>query len=451
MLLTPGTRLGSYTIDTLIHRVRCHTMTANDYRPDRRRFIQEATAAISVILWSAPQLSTAQQWSAVQTLLEGFIAGKQMAGASVAIAHGGAPVTYLAAGTIALDSKTRFDQDSICRVHSMTKPVTGIAAMQLVEDGKLSLDQPVADVLPEWRALRVAHDRRKNLESRPATKSMTVRHLLSHTSGLGDWAPSAGADPLTLAYRERGVTPGNRGVRLKRPGYGPQAPDLATMVQRVADLPLVAEPGMGFVYSSIGYAALGLVIERVSSRPFDEYCRERIFSPLRMTSTGFRVARDQLVRLTTNYDVTATGLSVTDAAESSAWLEQPALVDGGGGVVSTARDFARFSAMILNDGRLEGVEVLRAATARLARSNLMPAGVVQKGGMGYGAGMRVTLAPQGAKPFQSAATVSHGGAAGTLWFADPTHEATLVFMTQTMPPPTDRALALLKAVEADVG
>jgi CubicO group peptidase (beta-lactamase class C family) len=223
-------------------------------------------------------------------------------------------------------------------------------------------------------------------------------------------------------------------------------------------LPLVAEPGTAYLYSSVGYAALGLAIERVSGSSFDKYCQERIFGPLRMTSTGFRVAREQVERLTTNYDVSVAGLSVTDAPESSAWLEQPTLIDAAGGVVSTARDFARFTAMVLNDGRLEDVELLRRETARAARSNLLPAGVIAPSNVmppelahnsGYGAGMRVSLAAQSAKPFLSAGTVSHGGAAGTLWFADPVHRGTLVFMTQTMPPDPGGAPALLNAVEAD--
>ena len=433
-------------------------MRSSDNRPDRRHFIQSAMASVACLLWSVRGLAAERQWTAIRNLIDGYVADKKMAGASAAISYGGAPATYLAAGSIALDSKKPFDEDSICRVYSMTKAVTGIATMLLVDDGKLSLDRPVADVLPEWRALRIARDRRKSLESHPAAKSMTIRHLLTHMSGLGDWAPSAGSDPLTLAYRERGITPGNRGIRLKRPGYGPQAVDLNDMVQRVADLPLVAEPGATYLYSSVGYAALGLAIERVSGSSFDKYCQERIFGPLRMTSTGFRVTREQVERLTTNYDVTATGLSVTDAAESSAWLEQPTLIDAAGGVVSTARDFARFGAMVLNDGRLGDVELLRRATARVARSNLLPAGVVAPSNVmpaevahnsGYGAGMRVALAAQSAKPFQSAGSVSHGGAAGTLWFADPTHKGTLVFMTQTMPPDPERAAALLNAVEAD--
>lgn len=440
------------------HRPYSGPLPAGLAHHSRRAFIK-ALAATGLV-GSMRRLAAEQRWTALRHLIEGYVAAKKLAGASLAIILGDAPVTYLAAGTIALDSTTRFDEDSICRIYSMTKVVTGIAVMRLIADGKLSLDQPVADVLPEWRVLRVALDRSRSLDSRPATVAMTIRHLLSHTSGLADWAPAAGSDPLTVAYRERGITPGNRGSRLTRPGHGPQAVDLDDMVRRVAELPLVADPGAVYVYSSVGYAALGLAVERVSGRSFDAYCLERIFLPLGMTSTGFRVGRDQLQRLTTNYDVTAAGLVVTDAAGSSAWRERPTLIDGGGGVVSTARDFARFSTMIVNDGRLGDVEIVPPTTARLARSNLMPADLLAPSNLtsadmarqsGYGAGMRVMLAPQGAKPFQSAGTVSHGGAAGTVWFADPAHRATLVFMTQTMPPSRDFDPALLKAVESDAG
>jgi CubicO group peptidase (beta-lactamase class C family) len=429
-----------------------------------RRALITALAAGAFALASRgaarPHASRGRTWRAAQTLFDDWTRSRRMAGCAAALSVAGEPFTFLKAGTIALESQTSFDEMSLCRIYSMTKSVTGAAVMLLVDTGKLSLDLPVAEVLPEWRTLLVAHDRSKNLEARPATKPMTLRHLLTHTSGLGDWTPAAAADPLTVAYRQRGITPGNRGIRLTRPGYGPQATDLKDMVQRVADLPLVAEPGTAYVYSNVGYAALGLAIERVSGTPLDKYCQERIFGPLGMTSTGFRVAREQLMRFTTNYDVTDTGLSVTDAAESSAWLHQPTLIDGGGGVISTARDFARFSTMILNDGRLGDVELLRPETARLARSNLMPAGLVAPsnimpadvaGNSGYGTGVRVALAARSAKPFQSAGTVSHGGAAGTLWYADPIHQATLVFMTQTMPPIPGAAVALLKAVDADVG
>ena len=116
----------------------------------------------------------------------------------------------------------------------MTKPVTGVAAMMLIEEGKLSLDQPVADVLPELRSPRVAIDLEKGMESRPAEKTMTMRHLLTHTSGLSYWTPLSGVGALPTAYREHGITPGNYGTGLDRPGYGPQARSLTEMVTRVA-------------------------------------------------------------------------------------------------------------------------------------------------------------------------------------------------------------------------
>ena len=156
-------------------------MTSSDYRLDRRHFIQSVTAGIAGLSWPMRGLAAERQWTAIQKLIDGYVADKKMAGAGVAISYGGAEVRYLAAGTIAFDSQKRFDENSICRVYSMTKPVTGIAAMLLIEDGKLSLDQPVADVLPEFRALRVAIDVERSLDSRPATKTMTMRHLLTHT------------------------------------------------------------------------------------------------------------------------------------------------------------------------------------------------------------------------------------------------------------------------------
>jgi CubicO group peptidase (beta-lactamase class C family) len=165
----------------------------------------------------------ARRWTAVQRLLDGYVADKKMAGAAAALSYDGSSLDYLSAGKIALDSTVRFDENSLCRIHSMTKPVTGVAAMMLVEDGRIALDQPVADILPEFRRLSVAMDIEKGLGSRPAVKTMTMRHLLTHTSGLSYWTPGSGAGLLPTAYRERGITPGNYGARLNRPGYGPQA------------------------------------------------------------------------------------------------------------------------------------------------------------------------------------------------------------------------------------
>jgi CubicO group peptidase (beta-lactamase class C family) len=385
----------------------------------------------------------------VQKLLDAYVADGKVAGAAVALSYGGSPPAYPAAGRIALDSPARFDENSLCRIYSMTKPVTGVAAMMLVEDGRLQLDQPVADVLPEFRSLRVAIDPQKGLESRPAARVMTMRHLLTHTSGLSYWTPASGDGPLPTAYRERGITPGDYGSNHDRPGYGPQAKNLAEMVERVAELPLAREPGTAWGYS-IGADVMGLVIERVTGRGFDVFLRERVFGPLGMDSTGFQVAPKDAARLTTNYTVTPGGLRPVDAAATSVWLKPPTLLAGGAGLISTARDFARFGAMYLGAGALGRVRVMKPETARLARSNLLPAGVAFPNGGGFGAGARVVL-PGSDRRFGPTGSFGWGGAAGTDWWIDPARRGHVVSMTQFMPPtsyPVRNELAA--AIEADL-
>jgi CubicO group peptidase (beta-lactamase class C family) len=406
---------------------------------DRRHFLTALAAAALTV----PSLTSrtgraanlpAHRWMAVQRLIDSYISDKKIVGAVAALSYGGKTIVYPAAGTIAIDSPVRFDEHSLCRIYSMTKPVTGVAAMTLVEDGRIALDQPVADVLPEWRSLRVAIDIKKDMESRPALNPITMRHLLTHTSGLSYWTPLADAGVLPAAYRERGITPGNYGSRLNRPGYGPQAGSLAEMVQRIATLPLAFEPGTAWLYS-IGLDVMGLVIERVSGKGLDVFFRERIFDPLDMVSTGFQVAPKNVARMTTNYNVAADGLKVTDAGPTSVWLKPPTLPAGGAGLISTARDYARFGAMLLGDGALGRVRVMKPETARRVQSNLLPAGVVYPLGGGFGAGARLVL-PGSDQRFGPAGSFGWGGAAGTLWAIDPLRRGNMVLMTQHMPPDT---------------
>lgn len=416
---------------------------------DRRHFLKAlagtAFLAIRGITQTFPP--STRRWSAVQKLLDEYVGTRKIAGAVAALSYRGVPSANPGAGHIALDSPVPFDEHSLCRIYSMTKPVTGVGAMMLVEDGKLGLDQPVRDVISEWRALRVAIDPNKGLESRPATRTMTMRHLLTHTSGLGYWTPESGADALSSAYRERGITPGNFGTRLNRPGYGAQAKGLVDMINRVAELPLAAEPGTVWRYS-IGLDVMGLVVERITGKSLDVFLRERLFRPLQMDSTGFQVAAAHAARLTTNYDVTPEGLRPTDARESSAWLQPPTLIAGGAGLVSTAQDFARFGAMLLGDGALDDVRVLRPETARLTRSNLLPIGVTFEGS-GFGAGMRVALAGKGGR--DGPGTLFWAGAAGTVWVVDPVRGGNMVFMTQYMPANAYPLMSdVLRAVEADL-
>jgi CubicO group peptidase (beta-lactamase class C family) len=402
-----------------------------EWRMHRRDLFGACIAAapwlvVSRVFGQAPAAAASTHGS-VQAILDGYVASRKVAGAVVGIAATHGPLTYIKAGRVALEADAPpFDEHSVCRIYSMTKPVTGIAAMLLVDAGKLRLDQPVSEIVPELRDLQVAIDPAKGLEARAATRMMTMRHLLTHTAGFVYGTPATTSGPLANAYRERGVTPGNYGARLTRPGFGPQAVGLEDMVKRLAQLPLAAEPGTTWRYA-IGLDVMGLVIERVGGQPLGAFFRERIFAPLKMASTGFQVPAGAAARLTTNYDVTPNGIVSGDARASSVWLKAPTLPAGGAGLVSTAHDYARFSRMLTGGGALDGVRVLKSETARMACSNLLPAGVPYEDG-GFGAGMRMARGAGGS------GELGWQGAASTFWRTQPSTGRLLLLMTQFMPP-----------------
>src|SRR5262245_61501826 len=288
---------------------------------DRRHFLATLAGSVALGDWRLAfcQERPRRSWQALNQLLAEYVGAKKLAGAAVAVSDGDAAPTYLKAGRIAFDTETAFDEHSVCRIYSMTKMVTGLSTMLLVQAGKLRLDQAAAEIIPEMRKLRVALDLGKGLESRPAKHTMTIRHLLTHTSGLAYWIPTQGTDALSAAYRARGITPGNYGAGLKRPGHGPQAVGLDDMVKRLAELPLAAEPGAVWRYS-VGIDVMGLVIQRVSGKPLDVFAHEHFFEPLGMASTGFQVPPTAASLLSTNYSVTPDGLVPLDPRQASVFL-----------------------------------------------------------------------------------------------------------------------------------
>jgi CubicO group peptidase (beta-lactamase class C family) len=348
-----------------------------------------------------------RRWPALQATLDEFVAERHAAGVSVAITFGDSAPAYPSAGTLAFDTAAAFDRDSICRIYSMTKNITRIATLLLVEDGKLALDQPVADVLHEFRNLRVAIDFEKGLASRPAT--------------------------------------------------------LDELVARVAELPLAYEPGTVLHYS-IGFDVMALVIQRLSGMTYDAFLQKRVFAPLQMTSTGFQVSPGDARRLTTNYDATERGANslpdsapdprlppgfgISDDRATSDWLKPPALLAGGAGVVSTSRDFLRYAQMLLDDGAFAGARVMRAETARLATGDINPPGVAEPGD-GAGSGTRALLRT----PIIPAGTVGGGGSAGTLFWIDKARRGAVVFMAQVMygsPARSPFQKRLFAAIEKDL-
>ena len=356
-------------------------------------------------------------YPATAAFIEGFVDRRELAGTLAAIGKGQGALDVFGAGTQAMDSARAVDGDTIWRLYSMTKPVTGIAAMILIEDGKLKLDQPIADILPAFAKMKVQNTPDGSLtDVRDATTLITVRHLLTHTAGLGYGIVQKG--PLRDAYNEQGIL-GGQVSRLPIPGLpaSKPAPSLAEFADRLAKLPLVHEPGMQWSYS-VGLDLLGRVIEVVSGQPFDLFLKARLFDPLGMKSTGFQVAAADVGRLSTNYAPFGGALLPIDPATSSIYLDKPPIPYGGGGLVSTARDYDRFLAMLLGEGETDGVRILKPETARLAMSNLLPAGASTKNifveGEGFGAGGRVSLptSPTGEGVF------GWGGAAGTIGFVD---------------------------------
>lgn len=370
---------------------------------------------------------------ATRAFLSGFVEKRQLAGALATIGRGQAPANVVAAGALALDGAVKVDEHSLWRVYSMTKPVTGIAAMILIDQGKLRLDQPIADLLPAYANMQVQVTPDGSLtDLRPARTQMTVRHLLTHTAGLGYSIIQKGA--IKDAYTKNGILPG-KVTRLPLPGIdnAPIAPSLAEFADRLARLPLVYEPGTQWSYS-VSLDLLGRVIEVAAGQPFETFLQEKLFTPLGMTSSWFQVPANEVGRLTTNYAPLGGALIPIDPAASSIYLDKPEFAFGGAGLVCSAHDYDRFLMMLAGKGAIGSTRIMSEATAMLAMSNLLDDSVVRKGtfvdGQGFGAGGRVSLPGNPGGP----GTFGWGGAAGTIAFVNPHIGLRGAGYAQYMPP-----------------
>lgn len=376
---------------------------------------------------------------AVQSLIDDYVKQGRVPGAVVALVEPGAhrPV-FLSAGVTQFGGSTKVTPDTLWRVYSMSKPITAWAVMQRVANGDLALDQPISEILPEFKTMSVAVDPAKGLESRPAARAITVRHLLTHTAGFS-YAIS-GNGPLEKAYKRMGIQPGSVPGFLQ-PGDGP-LPDLQAMVSQLAGLPLALDPGAAWKYS-VSLDVAGALLERVAGTTLDRVLEQQLFGPLGMGSTGFWAR--EAPRLAANY---MWANPLTGAAmekpfpvmplEKDGFTTRPRLLSGGGGVISSARDYARFAQMVLNEGDFSGRRVIPSGAAELALSNLLPDGVFYEGRNGFAAGGRLTLfdtrsrTPTGPMG-RPANTYGWGGAAGTLFLVDRVRQFGMVAMLQFMP------------------
>lgn len=360
-----------------------------------------------------------------QALAKDYVAQNRVPGIVMAIGIEERAPVFIAEGRIAVEpTAPAADADTLWRIYSMTKPITGIAAMILIDDGKLRLDQPISDLIPAFRDMKVLVDPATGLESRPAARPITVRHLLTHTAGLGYNIITKG--PLLNEYNRLGINPAaiNTGMEMAARGVRPKS--LEEFANRVATLPLIADPGTKWSYS-ISLDVLARVIEVASGMPYEQFLQTRLFTPLGMRSTFFTVPASEFGRFATNYYWAADNRIVLDPGNAtSVFASPPSFPYGGAGLVSSARDYDRFLHMLMNEGTLDGATILKPETARLAMSNLLPEGVSFSGApagtggtqvaMGFGAGGSVTLQAVPGGPGKG--TYGWGGAASTIAYVD---------------------------------
>ncbi len=352
----------------------------------------------------------------VDAAVNGLIAKKGLAGAIVMVARHGKVVLRKSYGQMDIEARKAMRDDAIVRIYSMSKAITSVAALMLHDDGKLDIDAPVSRYIPELKGLKVY---RKEGHLKPR-REMTVRDLLRHTSGLTYGI--FGNTPVDRMYRKANVLDRNS--------------SLAAMCRKLGGIPLAYEPGKQWRYS-VSTDVLGRVVEVVSKKPLDEFFAERIFKPLDMKDTAFHVPDGKLDRFAANYASNGRGkLTLRDAPARSRYRKPPAQLSGGGGLVSTARDYMRFLVMIANGGRLHGVRLLKAETVKLMTTNQLPEGVslgANRAGVGFGLGLSVRVRAGLRKGLGKVGECGWGGAASTHFWISPADGLAVVTLEQTMP------------------
>lgn len=374
---------------------------------------------------AAPSLVEAAKLDA--TLRE-FVESGQLLGVSALVYERDREAYFGAFGVADREANRPMRRDTLVRIYSMTKPVTGVALMRLFDEGKFQLDDPVAKYAPEFASLRVyagldaAGHPRFEAPHREVTIRDLMRHTAGFTSGENDTSPVGEmfrkADPLALENT------------------------LAQMAQKLGQLPLLYQPGTRWLYSP-AVDVQAFLVERLSGERFDEYLRKYIFEPLRMSDTRYVVSVEDRERLAVVYVRSDEGAfsPLTEGAVVRVNEEGTPLKPGGWGLVSTLDDYMRFSRMLLNDGELDGVRILSPEAVRLMSTNAMPSDVgdtswlPNKGQVGFGIDVAVRIAPPANRDEASGAVGEFfwDGYANTLFWIDPANDIAAVLFTQYVP------------------
>jgi CubicO group peptidase (beta-lactamase class C family) len=364
----------------------------------------------------------------IEQMVQGYIDAKQIPGAVTLVARRGQIAHVTVQGSKTFEAQDPMRRDTIFRIYSMSKPITSVATLMLYEEGKLRLTDPVSKWIPELAKPRVLRAPDGPLDATdPSPAEITVRDLLTHCSGLV-YSFSTGPT-LAKAYQDAGILGSSTQLE----------PD--EWAKRLGSLPLAHAPGTKWNYS-VSTDVLGLLVERVSGMPFAEFLRTRLFEPLGMKDTAFTVPEEKLARFATNYVVNEKNeISVADAPATSVYRTKPRFPSGGGGLVSTVDDYARFALMLAGGGRLSDVRILsRKAVELMSSDHLTPSEFETFGLRGYrafagnsfGLGVMVQTEAAGYRGLGSLGKNGWGGAAGTWYWVDPEEDLVAILMIQRM-------------------
>ena len=368
-------------------------------------------------------------------LAKTYIDSGRLPNAQLVIARDGQPVHYTKLGSMG-DDKRELRDDALFRIASMTKPVTSIAFMQLVEQCEVALEEPVARIFPEFADLKVYAGGGGAIPFAPGKPASAMRFvdLLTHMSGLTYGLQNR--NNIDAAYRENNFD------------FARDHLDSDAFIEKLSKLPLEFAPGTGWNYS-VSTDVLGVAVERISGMRLGDYFEKHIFAPLGMTDTHFGVAEGQSERLVDAYAYQPGHAPKMINAGATSKLNEPGAFDsGGGGLIGTIADYHRFSTMLLNGGELDGARIVSPKTIRLMRTNHLPNNAdltemssslfseANNAGTGFGLGFAMVIDPARTLMPSSLGEFYWGGAYSTAFFVDPVERITMVFMTQVYPSST---------------
>ncbi len=358
----------------------------------------------------------------MHAMIQSFIDGGKHAGAISAVARNGKLVDFKTYGYRDLEARAPMQPDTIVRIYSMSKVITSVAVLQLFEEGRFALDDPVTRFIPALQNLKVCTGGTvENPTLVDAKRPITIKHLLTHTAGFA--YDFSAREPVRQLYQQADLL---------------EASSLKEFIERLAKLPLVQQPGEAFNYG-VNIDVLGYLVEVVSGKPLEDHLRERIFAPLRMNDTSFDVPEEKMPRLAKLYENGPDGkLRPVAKPPFGTYAEKGrGFASGGGGLFSTAGDYLRFAQMLLNGGKLDGQQILGRKTVELMLANHLtflekPAFDGNRSeGFGLGGSVRIDLAR--ANTLGSVGQFGWSGAATTAFNIDPKEKTVALLITQHLP------------------